>query len=228
MGDAERTQLNDFYDQPIAEETRQEVLKLCGLDTVDRRSKQRLLDFGAGGGRYMECFASVLGKENVVGVEVDDDQIARARGKGFCVAKLDVNQASLPYDDEAFDIVFSSNVIEHIPREMYLVYLQEINRVLTSGGRFVVGTPNYPFKRMYDIKKGIKTRRFRYYFFDDPTHCNPLTCTQLERDLNPYFQSIHVQPTYLLMERKLPFLKRSTVRHRLRHLGDKLVGVCIK
>jgi SAM-dependent methyltransferase len=224
----ERTQLNDFYDQPLAPKTRQEVLSLCGLDGQRDYSQTRLLDFGAGGGRYLECFATVLDAANLAGVEVDPDQIARTRARGFHCVQLDPQRSELPFADQAFDVVFSSNVVEHIPRELYLSYLKEIQRVLRPRGRFVVGTPNYPFKRLYDFSKAFKSGRYRYYFFDDPTHCNKLSLTRLEADLRSHFRSIEIEPTYLFLERKIPVLRWPAVRRKLRHFGDKLVGVCIK
>lgn len=48
----------------------------------------------------------------------------------------------LPFDDASFDCVISFQVIEHIGRDAEFV--REIHRVLRSGGRFIVTTPNAP------------------------------------------------------------------------------------
>jgi len=65
---------------------------------------------------------------------------------------------TLPYDDEAFDVVFSSNVLEHITN--LSVILKEIARVIKSNGtvvhilptsawRFWTSAAHYPFILKY-------------------------------------------------------------------------------
>jgi SAM-dependent methyltransferase len=106
--------------------------------------------------------------------------------------------------------------------------LEEIHRILRPGGRFLVGTPNYPFKRIYDMWKALTTGFFRYYFFDDPTHCNKLSILQLERDLAKQFVDIHLDPTHILFQKRFSLLQRANVRRRLRIFGDKIFGYCVK
>ncbi len=48
---------------------------------------------------------------------------------------------ALPFKDETFDCVISSQVIEHIPREQVL--FDEMWRVLRPGGMLIIGTPDY-------------------------------------------------------------------------------------
>jgi dolichol-phosphate mannosyltransferase len=48
---------------------------------------------------------------------------------------------ALPFRDESFDCVVSSQVIEHIPRDQVL--FDEMWRVLRPGGMLIIGTPDY-------------------------------------------------------------------------------------
>src|SRR5579883_3004169 len=48
---------------------------------------------------------------------------------------------ALPFKDETFDCLISSQVIEHIPREQVL--FDEMWRVLRPGGMVIIGTPDY-------------------------------------------------------------------------------------
>jgi SAM-dependent methyltransferase len=57
--------------------------------------------------------------------------IPRVRGSGF----------TLPFADESFPCVLSSQVIEHVPKEPSMI--DELCRVLRPGGRLVLGTPDY-------------------------------------------------------------------------------------
>ena len=60
---------------------------------------------------------------------------------------------NLPYKDEGVDLVFSSNMLEHLPdKEAILRTLTEAGRVLARGGRLVLLGPNirYVYKEYWD------------------------------------------------------------------------------
>lgn len=63
-----------------------------------------------------------------------------AKRKGISAEVLDIDQNSLPYEDNSFDLVISSEVIEHVlvPDRI----LTEAYRVLKDGGKFILTTPN--------------------------------------------------------------------------------------
>jgi ubiquinone/menaquinone biosynthesis C-methylase UbiE len=48
---------------------------------------------------------------------------------------------SLPFANESFPCVACSRVIEHVARESPII--DELCRVLTPGGRLILGTPDY-------------------------------------------------------------------------------------
>lgn len=218
------------WDQPLSTETEQNVLKLSNIDLNSDLSNFRVLDFGCGNGRYLELFASYgIPKQNLYGTEISVERVTQVKQTGFRPFQLNPRQNSLPFRSGSFHIVFSSNVIEHIPRNLYLGYLKEIHRVLKDGGRFIVGTPNYPAKRFYDLYKAVRTKHHLYYLLDDPTHCNKLSFFQLERDLSSWFEIVKLEPTsFHFLEKLIPPLKRPEVRYRFRRFGDKIVGYCIK
>lgn len=57
------------------------------------------------------------------------------------VARVNIENELLPFDDNTFDFILLSEVIEHMEVDpMYM--LSEINRVLKTGGTLVVTTPN--------------------------------------------------------------------------------------
>lgn len=205
------------------------VHKFANLGPNTDTEELRLLDFGCGQGRYMEAYAHLIPKKNIVGADVLVQDLHIAHQKGFQCIKLDENGDCLPFADATFNVVFSSNVIEHIARKQYLVYLREIHRVLTDGGRFVVSTPNYPIKRFYDIKKAQETALTRYYLFDDPTHINKLTFWQLEKDLKAVFSDVQlIGSGFHFLERWFKRLRGPRAKRVLRYFADKATGYCIK
>lgn len=217
------------WEVPLGPATIAAVVKEAGLDDPARDVRDvRVLDYGCGNGRYLQALATVVPVENLQGLEVDPARVEQVRALGIACDVIVKGEPELRFADESFDVVFSSNVIEHIPRRDYLAVLREIRRVLRPGGRFVVGTPNYPAKRLYDMVKAVDPGPWRYYLFDDPTHCNKLGFGRLERDLRPLFAEVRLAPTYILGERRWRWLRRPAVRRRLRYLGDKIMGYCVK
>lgn len=214
--------------QEVSAGTEKNVVRLSDIGSQKDLSDFKVLDFGCGNGRYMDVFAKYIPKKNIFGAEVIEKRVKEVRAKGYSCIQLQAKEACLDFPNEEFDLVFSSNVFEHIKRKLYLKYLVEIHRVLKLNGRLVVGIPNYPIKRLYDIKTAFKSEFTRYYLFDDPTHCNKMSVLRLEKDLRKFFKDINLYPSYIFFERRIPLLKREDIRHRLRILGYKISGYCVK
>lgn len=216
---------------PVAPATMKKVLDACHLNPDVINENVRVLDFGCGSGRYMMGFLPCISAENLFGVDADATAVTIAQEAGLQCLTLDPAVAKLDFPDQYFDIVFSSNVIEHIPHKLYKIYLAEIHRVLKPGGLFAVGAPNYPIKRLYDIGKARRQKTWddkMYYLFDDPTHCNRQSIFKVERDLAQYFVDINLMPSTIFFEKKFKWLRKDDVRYRLRGFGNKFFGTCRK
>jgi ubiquinone/menaquinone biosynthesis C-methylase UbiE len=101
---------------------------------------RRVLDLGCGQGDLTAVLAAAGG--DVLGVEVAQAAVDRARRRHpelqFTLAPID---GALPLDDTSFDIVWASEVIEHVADTA--TWLSEVRRVLKPGGRLLVTTPNH-------------------------------------------------------------------------------------
>lgn len=69
-----------------------------------------------------------------------DFHVERFAVEGVLCSQVNLNHESLPYPDARFDLVTSSEVMEHV--ENYRSLLREAFRVTASGGLLVVTTPN--------------------------------------------------------------------------------------
>jgi SAM-dependent methyltransferase len=105
------------------------------------RSGERVLDLGCGDGAFTALLAASGARP--IGVEVAMAAVRRARERhpalDFRLAPID---GHLPLKDCSFDLVWCSEVIEHVADTAR--WLSEVRRVLVPGGRLLVTTPNHP------------------------------------------------------------------------------------
>lgn len=97
---------------------------------------RKLLVVGCGSGVEAGILARELGAE-VVGIDLDTSFDSTA------AAAIDLRQGDatcLDFASGSFDFVFSYHALEHIPA--YGKALAEMDRVLSKGGAYCIGTPN--------------------------------------------------------------------------------------
>lgn len=101
------------------------------------KATDRVLDVGCGSGAFLESLPPCKKK----GIDNSIGQLGFAKKLGLDVIQSEANQ--LPIPDNSMDVVFSSELIEHIPLETGQQMIKEFFRVLTPGGKVVLTTPNY-------------------------------------------------------------------------------------
>jgi 2-polyprenyl-3-methyl-5-hydroxy-6-metoxy-1,4-benzoquinol methylase len=105
------------------------------------RPGDRVLDVGCGEG----WFTSVLADHgaHAVGIDVVAEPLERGRARD---PRLDLRHAPLDaplgVDDGSFDVVWAGELIEHLVD--VVGWLADVRRVLPSGGRILVTTPDHP------------------------------------------------------------------------------------
>jgi methionine biosynthesis protein MetW len=100
----------------------------------------RLLDVGCGFGGIAATLAREFELSDVYGLDLDPRVIAEAQEKGLHAIQHDLNEAPLPYPDDAFDIVTCFGVLDYFP--YFDDPIVEVSRVLRAGGLVVVSLPN--------------------------------------------------------------------------------------
>jgi len=105
---------------------------------AEARHGERVLDLGCGAGRFVAALQAA-GAEPV-GVEIARAALDRAaRNAPGADLRLVDTDGSLPLDHGSVDLVWCSEVLEHVADADYL--LLEVRRVLRPGGRLLLTVP---------------------------------------------------------------------------------------
>jgi SAM-dependent methyltransferase len=149
--------LRDYYEQlwqRLPEDLHPPELELrTRLLSGEVRAGDRVLDLGSGAGTFTQV-AAAAGTADVIGVEVADAAVARAQAAH---PDLDFRRVQfdgpLPFDDASFDLVWCSEVIEHVADTA--AWLSEVRRVLAPDGRLLLTTPAHGRLRLllYGIER---------------------------------------------------------------------------
>jgi SAM-dependent methyltransferase len=135
--------LRDFYEQlwqRLPDVLHPPELQMrTRLLTGELRAGESVLDLGCGEGTFTQIAADA-GAGGVIGVEVAQAAIDRARRAhpelDFRLAPI---EGPLPLPDGSVDLVWCSEVIEHVADTA--AWLSELRRVLAHGGRLLLTTP---------------------------------------------------------------------------------------
>lgn len=133
----------EFYNQRWHEFKYANLYKLtrCAsiLDAVSKTGlhEPRILDFGCGAG-WLTAILGMFGP--TVGVDLSDTAIQFAQSRYAHVQYFQADIFNWDYPSEAFDIVVSQEVIEHLGDQRG--YIQISAQLLRSNGYLILTTPN--------------------------------------------------------------------------------------
>lgn len=99
-----------------------------------------VVDLGAGGGYDLMLAKQINPAALLHAVEVDPMYSSKLSEKDMAVHSLDIEKETLPFSNCSVDIIILNQVLEHI-KEIFWVF-HEITRVLTVGGKLILGVPN--------------------------------------------------------------------------------------
>lgn len=155
-----------FYDRMVAAEDwdsqtnpfetlrRLELIYDVLLRDEDLRGK-KLLDGGSGGGHFSQV-ASERGAD-VTSVDVGENLLAQV-AKRCDTRRVLGSVLSLPFEAESFDIVLSTEVIEHTPDPR--LGIRELCRVVKPAGLLVLTSPN---RLWQPVVRGATRLKLRAY-----------------------------------------------------------------
>jgi len=177
-------------------------LSRTALNKIDKipniEVAQNILDVGCGTGITLKYIVKFINKEaKLYGIDLDKNPLLI---KDIEFKNCDIDKDQIPYEDNFFDVVISTHVLEHLKNPYNL--FSEVYRVLKSGGHFLCVTENYTSI----LCPGS------YNFYQDPTHIRPYNKGSLSKLAEMYdFEVIKIgnfrTPTYFAIIPFIPFLK---------------------
>lgn len=166
------------------------------LNIANIKKTQTIFEIGSGTG-FMIWFLKKRGF-NCVGSEINLSYMQYAK-EFFSVSLKEIVPPKLPMGNDSCNLVCSFDVLEHIPNTDQ--HLEEVNRILKPGGKYVFATPNKLTNIPFEIIKEKSFTRYKEY------HCSLHTYWELKSKLiangfEPKFYEIPVMNTYFFAKIK--------------------------
>jgi ubiquinone/menaquinone biosynthesis C-methylase UbiE len=163
-----KTAYNEFY------KTHDEAWRMLGakykaqhiIDVCKGQSYTKVLEVGAGDGSILQKLSEYNFAPEYHAVEISDSGVAHIQSRNIkkLVSVQEFDGYKLPFEDDSFDLVILSHVLEHVEHERLL--LREIKRVSRS---FVIEVP-------IDYKTNVDKRIKHFLAYG---HINVYTPTSL-------------------------------------------------
>jgi SAM-dependent methyltransferase len=130
------------------------LLRVLNRFVGKSKGRPKILDIGCGTGtmlRYLSRYGDAQG------ADADEEAVrfCRLRSAGNITQ---LTGASLPFPDSSFEVVTMLDVLEHIDDDV--AALEEVWRILRSGGTFIVTVPAYQF--LWGAQDVISHHKRRY------------------------------------------------------------------
>jgi SAM-dependent methyltransferase len=101
----------------------------------------RILDVGCGMGFVLSTLRS-LGYQQAEGVDMDPTQVQAARERGLNVLKTSDTAGELRARAGLYDQIIALDLLEHIPIEQQIPFVESITVALKPGASFICTVPN--------------------------------------------------------------------------------------
>lgn len=143
------------------------------------KKKQKILDIGCATGDLSEIISKRI---KYFGIDYNENFVEYCiKNKKLDVKQCDVSTGKLPFEDNFFDFIYCSHVIEHINTKEQLNFMKELSRICKKNAIIFILAPT----------------PYHWYFWDDETHIRPCTHGQLAK-LAKNFQFKIIENKYSL------------------------------
>ena len=147
--------LTNFYDLAISITMPEKRFRTKLIDHVNPLEGEKILEFGFGTGENLILGVNRNSNVQFKGLDIDP-KVKRISEKKFKANSIDVrldiyNGGKFPYQNNAFDKVFSSLVFHQLDAKTKESSLNEIHRILKPNGVLIIGDWGKPRSKMMRI-----------------------------------------------------------------------------
>lgn len=138
-------------------------MTVWGLEKVDLKDNDTILDIGCGGGQTLTILSSLIRNGTIYGVDYSEKAVATSTDKNWQDVqnkKIIVKQAdvtSLPFPEDYFDVITAFQTHYFWPDLKNNIL--EVNRILKKGGHFLLVAERYKINYHMKEYKTIETMR---------------------------------------------------------------------
>src|SRR5688572_11785909 len=121
------------------------------IEGLDPKPNERILDVGCGDGFYLHLLSNLGIPLKLYGSDFDQNALKSAKIvlKNYRITlKPGDLMKKLPFNDNYFDKIVMSEVVEHLPQDVK--GLKEVKRVLKPGGTVCITVPNANYPLLWD------------------------------------------------------------------------------
>jgi ubiquinone/menaquinone biosynthesis C-methylase UbiE len=147
-------ELFDVYMNEYDVERRQHLVFSILLKSVEIKEKQ-VLEVGSGTGRFSQRIVELGGRLTLVDI---GKNLVEAVGSRLGCRGIVADACDLPFEDNCFDLVISSECIEHTLDPSKAI--REMCRVCKPGGTVCLTTPNKLWYPVLWLSQVLKIRKF--------------------------------------------------------------------
>ena len=126
------------------------------LEMLDGVTSSKALEVGCGTGAITSKYRPLVSKLLVT--DISEKLAINTASKNRCEGEA-ADATKLPYGDQSFDLVVSSECVEHSPNPALAV--SEMCRVLAPGGWLIFTTPNKLWYPIVKISQFLRLRKFQ-------------------------------------------------------------------
>lgn len=118
------------------------LLRKIIRDHFPKDQNVSILDLGCGHGAFI-YFMKEFGYGNIIGVDRSPEQVAEAQRLGIeGIREADLMEFLDTLQEASQDMVVAFDVIEHFTKAELILFVDQVNRVLRRGGKWIIHTPN--------------------------------------------------------------------------------------
>lgn len=144
------------------------------LKLLNPRPEDKILEIGCNRGSFVKQIQGI--SPHTYGIDVNKDAIAHGETRDLQV----MDATSMTFEDNTFDKIYSSHMIEHIPG--LTSAFREMERVLRPGGRIVLVYPAEPIRGIFAIRSAWVM--FKNPFRARDIHVNKLDPKKIQELIN--------------------------------------------